>query len=69
MALSVAVAEPVAVTGELADLLEQLERRGIGALREALGRPLSHGPTDVTDAKAARLTRSYRNFSKSSAME
>jgi len=62
VALSVAVAEPVAVTGELGELLEQLERRGIRALREVLGRPLSHGPTEVTDAEAARLTETYQVF-------
>ena len=61
-ALAVAVAEPVAVTGELAELAEQLERRGIRLLREVLGRPLSHGPTEVTDAEAARLTETYRIF-------
>ena len=61
-ALAIAVAEPVAVTGELAELAEQLEHRGIRLLREVLGRPLSHGPTDVTDAQAARLTESYRIF-------
>ena len=61
-ALAIAVAEPVAVTGELADLAEQLERRGIRLLREVLGRPLSHGPVDVTDAEAARLTQTYRTF-------
>jgi len=61
-ALSVAVAEPIAVTGELGELLEQLERRGIRALREVLGRPLSHGPTKVTDAEAARLTETYQVF-------
>jgi len=61
-ALAVAVAEPVAVTGELAELLVQLERRGIRSLREVLGRPLSHGPTDVADAEAARLTETYRIF-------
>ena len=61
-ALAVAVAEPVAVTGELAELLEQLERRGIRSLREVLGRPFSHGPTEVTDAEAARLTETYRVF-------
>ena len=60
--LSVAVAEPVAVIGELADLVDQLERRGIRALREVLGRPLSHGPTHITDAEAARLTETYRIF-------
>lgn len=27
-----------------------------------LGRPLSHGPTDVTDDEAARLTQTYRTF-------
>jgi hypothetical protein len=58
----VAVAEPVAVTGELADLFEQLERRGIRLLREVLGRPFSHGPTEVTDTEAARLTETYRTF-------
>jgi hypothetical protein len=61
-ALAVAVAEPVAVTGELADLFEQLERRGIRLLREVLGRPFSHGPTEVTDTEAARLTETYRTF-------
>ena len=59
-ALSVALAEPVAVTGELAELLEQLERRGIRSMREVLGRPLSHRPTDVTDDEAARLTEAYQ---------
>lgn len=58
--LSVALAEPVAVTGELADLLEQLDRRGIRSLREVLGRPLSHAPTEVTDDEATRLTEAYR---------
>jgi len=61
-ALSVAVAEPVAVSGELGELLEQLEQRGIRALREVLGQPLSHGPTEVTEAEAARLTETYRVF-------
>jgi hypothetical protein len=61
-ALAVAVAEPVAVTGELAELVDQLERRGIRMLREVLGRPLSHGPTDVAEADAARLTETYRIF-------
>ncbi len=61
-ALAVAVAEPVAVTGEMAELCEQLEHRGIRLLREVLGRPLSHGPTDVTDDEAARLTETYRVF-------
>jgi hypothetical protein len=59
-ALSVALAEPVAVTGELADLFEQLERRGIRSLREVLGPPLSHGPTEVTDDEAGRMTETYR---------
>jgi hypothetical protein len=59
-ALAIAVAEPVAVTSELADLAEQLEHRGIRLLREVLGRPLSRGPTDVTEDEAARLTESYR---------
>lgn len=61
-ALAVAAAEPVAVTGELAALADQLERRGIRALRQLLGRPVSHGPTDVSDVEAARLTDTYRIF-------
>ena len=60
--LAVAVAKPVAVTGELAALVEQLEHRGIGILREVLGRPLSHGPTEVTDGEAARLAETYLIF-------
>ncbi len=59
-ALAVAAAEPVAVTGELAALADQLERRGTRALRQLLGRPVSHGPTDVSDVEAARLTKTYR---------
>ncbi|MGH3346530.1 MAG: plasmid pRiA4b ORF-3 family protein [Nocardioides sp.] len=61
-ALAVAVAEPVDVTGELAELAEQLDHRGVRLLREVLGRPFSHGPTEVTDAEAARLTETYRTF-------
>ena len=61
-ALAIAVAEPVAVTGELAELAAQLDHRGIRLLREVLGRPFSHGPTDVTDAEAGRLTETYRTF-------
>jgi hypothetical protein len=60
--LALAVAEPVAVTGELAELSDQLERSGIRLLRQLLGRPLSHGPTDVSEAEAARLTETYRIF-------
>jgi hypothetical protein len=59
-ALATAVAEPVAVTGELAELADQLEHRGIRLLREILGRPFSHGPTEVTEAEAARVTETYR---------
>jgi len=58
--VAVAVAEPVAVTGELAELCERLDRRGIRLLRQVLGRPLAHGPTDVSDDEAARLTETYR---------
>ncbi len=61
-ALTAAVAEPVAVTAELAELAERLDHRGIRMLREVLGRPLSHGPTDVTDAEAVRVTETYRAF-------
>ncbi len=61
-ALAIAVAEPVAVTGELAELAEQLEHRGIRLLCEVLGRPFSHRPTDVTAEEAARITETYRLF-------
>jgi hypothetical protein len=61
-ALAIAVSEPVAVTDELAELSEQLERRGIRLLREVLGRPFSHGPTEVTEVEAAQLTETYRTF-------
>ncbi|HLN76870.1 MAG TPA: plasmid pRiA4b ORF-3 family protein [Nocardioidaceae bacterium] len=61
-ALAVAIAEPVAVTGELAELSEQLERRGIRLLREVMGRPLFHGSTEVSAAEASRLTEIYRIF-------
>ncbi|WP_345528288.1 plasmid pRiA4b ORF-3 family protein [Nocardioides endophyticus] len=61
-ALTSAAAQPVAVTGELAELAEQLEQRGNRLLRQVLGRPLSHGPTDVTEAEATRLTETYRIF-------
>ncbi|GAB3198352.1 hypothetical protein GCM10027062_12320 [Nocardioides hungaricus] len=59
-ALAVVVAEPVAVTGELAELAEQLEHHGVRLLREVLARPASHGPTEVNAAEAARLTETYQ---------
>lgn len=58
--LAVATAEPVAVTGELAELCEQLDRHGIRLLREVLGRPMSHGWTDLPDGEAERITKPYR---------
>lgn len=59
-AVADSVAAPVAVTGELADLAAQFDRSGIRVLRHLLARPASHGPTDVTDEQAARLTEPYR---------
>lgn len=61
-ALAIAVVEPIEVTGELAELADRLECRGIRALREVLGRPSSHGSADVTEDEAARLTETYRVF-------
>lgn len=61
-ALSVAQSEPAAVTGELAELLEALEQRGRRRLREVLSRPLSHGPTGISESEAADLTETYRFF-------
>lgn len=60
--LAMATAEPAGVGGELAELADRLERRGITALREVLGRPLSHGSVDIGDAQAASLTETYRTF-------
>lgn len=45
---------------DLAELCAQLDRHGIRLLREVLGRPMSHGPTDLPDAEAARITEPYR---------
>lgn len=59
-ALGVAVAEPVAVTGELAELSAHLDLRGIRLLREVLGRPMSHGPIDLPDSETERITEPYR---------
>jgi len=59
-ALAVAVAEPVAVVDDLAGLCAQLDRQGIRLLREVLGRSMSHSPTDIPDAEAARITEPYR---------
>ncbi|MDN5743797.1 MAG: plasmid pRiA4b ORF-3 family protein [Nocardioidaceae bacterium] len=58
--LAVATAEPVAVKGELAELCEQLDRHGVRLLREVLGRPMSHGWTDLPDSEAERITHPYR---------
>ena len=40
---------------------QQAEETG-KRLREVLGRPLSHGPTQITAAEAAQLTETYRVF-------
>jgi len=61
-AVGIAVAEPVAVTEELAKLSGQLENGGVRLLREVLSRPDSQGATEVTDAEAVRLTETYRVF-------
>lgn len=61
-ALAVVTAEPIAVTGELAELVDQLERRGVRALRQLLAEPAAHGPAEVSDVEAARLTETYRVF-------
>lgn len=61
-AVSAAVAEPVAVTGELAELAEGLERSGVRLLRTVLARAGSYEPAEVTDDDAVRLTETYRLF-------
>ncbi len=61
-ALAIVSAEPVAVVDGLAELLDQMDRRGIRALRDVLGSPMSHGPAELSDAEAERLTQTYRTF-------
>ncbi|ABL79559.1 plasmid pRiA4b ORF-3 family protein [Nocardioides sp. JS614] len=61
-AVAAAAAELVAVSGELAGLAAQLDRHGILLLRQVLSRPSSHGPIEVADAEAGRLTETYRTF-------
>jgi hypothetical protein len=61
-AVAAAVAEPVVADDELAELCDRLDRRGVRLLRGVLGRPSSHGRTEVSDAEAARLTETYRTF-------
>jgi hypothetical protein len=46
----------------LAELSDQLDRRGIRLLREVLGRAMSHGPSDVGEVEVTRLTETYRTF-------
>lgn len=59
-AVAAAVAEVIPVADGLAQLCRQLDRRGVPTLRELLSRPESHGPVEITDDDAARLTESYR---------
>ncbi len=54
-ALAAMLAAPVPVAGELAALLEQLERRGNRTLTQVLARPLSHAAAEVSESDAARL--------------
>lgn len=61
-ALSAAQSEPAPVTDELAELLETFVQHGNRRLRDALSRPLSHGPTGVSEDEAAHLTEAYRFF-------
>lgn len=64
-ALEAATARPVAVTGRLVELSDELGRRGVTSLREVLSRPAAHGPSGVTDGEAARLTQTYRDLLES----
>lgn len=45
-----------------AELTEEIEHRGSRLLRDVLGRPNSHRPTEVTEAEDARLTETYLIF-------
>ena len=58
-ALAAAVAAPLRVAGELAALVEQLERGGNRALTQLLARSASHTAVEVTEADAARLIEPY----------
>lgn len=53
---------PVAVVAELGDLLDQLSRRGVLVLHEALDRVPWREPAELADAEAARVTRTYAEF-------
>ncbi len=61
-ALALAVAEPVSVSGEFAELAESLEQQGVRVLRHVLAQPASHGSTEVSDPDAVALTEAYRIF-------
>lgn len=59
-ALAQVVAEPAPVTAELAALLESTQRHGGRQLRAVLAQPTSHGPTEISDEDAARITLPYQ---------
>ena len=59
-ALAIEAAEPVEVSGELAELAAELDRIGARQLRNLLARPDWHGPDEVSAEEAAALTGTYR---------
>lgn len=52
-------AEPVAVTGELAEIADQLQRRGIRTLRHALSRPAWRQRVEISDDDLSRMLNPY----------
>lgn len=59
-ALAAALADPLRVHPDLADLVAHLEQFGNYALRHPLLHPALRGPVEVSDADAARMTEPYR---------
>lgn len=58
-AVTTAIATPAPVVGELAALLQQLERRGDRTLTQVLARPESHAAVEVSESEAARLVEPF----------
>lgn len=59
VSLATVFAVPVPVAGELAELVQRLERRGDWTLTQLLTRSASHGVVEVGEAEAARLVEPF----------
>lgn len=61
-ALAIEAAEPAEVSGELAELVVEIEARGGRVMRNLLARPAWHDTDEVSAEDAAALTETYRLF-------